>query len=179
MGAAEQIKQLVPMETAARYYGFDLTRSGFMRCPFHQGDRTASLKVYSGSGGWHCFGCGKGGSVIDFVMELYSLTFKQAILRINADFNLGLSQKRPDKSAYSKLMEDRRREQAERERLEAEYRKMISDLWYYREILETFYPVQNGDDVYYHPLYVEAVKRIPYIEYWLDDYLEMGGGKVG
>ena len=36
-------------------------------------------------------------------------------------------------------------------------------------------PVRQGDDAYYHPLYVEAVKRLPYIEYWLDDFIEKGG----
>ena len=110
---AEQIKQMVTMDVAARHYGFDIGRGGFMRCPFHQGDRTASLKIYSGGGGWHCFGCNKGGSVVDFVMELFGLNFKQALLRLNADFNLGLSSARPDRAAYSEMLERRQAEQRE------------------------------------------------------------------
>ena len=43
------------------------------------------------------------------------------------------------------------------------------------EVLEEFSPVRLGDTAYYQPLYVEAVKRLPYIEYWLDDYIEKGG----
>lgn len=59
------------MDEVARHYGFEPNRAGFMRCPFHQGDHTASLKIYAGDRGWHCFGCNSGGSVIDFVMRLY------------------------------------------------------------------------------------------------------------
>ena len=40
-----------------QYYG---------RCPFHK-DRTASLSVDSNKNLWHCFGCGKGGDVLDFI----------------------------------------------------------------------------------------------------------------
>ena len=62
-------------EGGARRYGYDPGRSGGLRCAFHQGDRTASLRVYPGYGGWHCFGCGNGGSGIDFVIVLYGIIF--------------------------------------------------------------------------------------------------------
>lgn len=80
------------MDEVARHYGFEPNRAGFMRCPFHQGDHTASLKIYAGDRGWHCFGCNSGGSVIDFVMRLYDINFRQAVLRLDLDFGLGLSQ---------------------------------------------------------------------------------------
>ena len=37
-------------------------------CPFHQ-EKTPSFYVVSGKGFYHCFGCGKGGNVINFIME--------------------------------------------------------------------------------------------------------------
>lgn len=175
MGMAEQIKQLVTMEEACRRYGFDVGRGGFMRCPFHQGDRTASLKVYPGGGGWHCFGCNKGGSVVDFVMELFGLNFKQALLRLNADFNLGLSSARPDRAAYSEMLERRQAEQREKERREQKFRDMALRMWWCRDVMELLAPVRQGDEIFIHPFYEEAARELPKIEQWLDDHFERGG----
>src|SRR5258708_959942 len=38
-----------------------------MLCPFHH-ENTPSLSVDYDKGVWHCFGCGLGGSAIDWVM---------------------------------------------------------------------------------------------------------------
>ncbi|MEE8417918.1 MAG: CHC2 zinc finger domain-containing protein, partial [candidate division Zixibacteria bacterium] len=37
-------------------------------CPFHQ-EKTPSFFVIPGKGFYHCFGCSKGGNVINFIME--------------------------------------------------------------------------------------------------------------
>lgn len=89
MTVADQIKQSVPMTRAAPFYGLHVRHDGFCCCPFH-GEKTPSMKVYDGDKGFCCFGCHKGGSVIDFVMELYGLPFVDAEKRLDADFNLGL-----------------------------------------------------------------------------------------
>ena len=175
MGMADEIKARLTMQQVVEYYGFQVGRSGFIKCPFHQGDHTASLKVYSGSGGWHCFGCNAGGTVIDFVMRLFNLNFKQAVLRLNADFRLGLTSSKPDRAARSAALEARREEQRRKDQAEENFRYMASELHYWKDVLEVFPPVRHGDTAYYHPLYVEAVKRLPYIEYWLDDFIEKGG----
>ena len=173
--AAREIRQALEMREVAEHYGFQVSRSGFMTCLFHTGDHTASLKVYPEAGGFHCFGCGAHGSVIDFVMKLFGLDFRQAVLRINADFHLGLSMERPGRAERSMLLEQRQAERREQERREAEFQSMIAELWYWREVQEFFPPVRMGDDAYYHPLYAESVQRLPYVEYWLDDYFERGG----
>jgi len=51
------------------------------RCPFHGGgqEKTPSFKVDPDLKMYHCFGCGKGGSVISFVMEMDKLTYPEAI----------------------------------------------------------------------------------------------------
>ena len=90
MNYAEEIKQRLPAREVLERYGFSVDRAGFCRCPFHQGDNTGSLKVYDGDKGWHCFGCGAGTSVIDFVMLHFGLPFQAAQEKLNADFNLGL-----------------------------------------------------------------------------------------
>ncbi|MEK9151339.1 MAG: DNA primase [Patescibacteria group bacterium] len=47
-------------------------------CPFHQ-ERTPSFMVNEEKNMWHCFGCGKGGDVFAFVMEMEGLEFREAL----------------------------------------------------------------------------------------------------
>ena len=56
-------------------------RSGsnlFGLCPFHN-EKTPSFSVNREKQIYHCFGCGKGGSVFNFIMEEESLTFPEAV----------------------------------------------------------------------------------------------------
>ena len=177
MKIADEIKSLVTMQQVAEFYGFQVGRSGFISCPFHTGDHTASLKIYDGIGGFHCFGCGAHGSVIDFVMLLFNLNFQHAVLRLNADFHLGISSKKPNRSERSKILEERKVEQWGKEQAEANFQRMISEMRYWEEAQEVFQPVKTVNRAYFHPLYVEAVKRLPYIRYWLDEFIEKGGKK--
>jgi DNA primase catalytic core len=47
-------------------------------CPFHQ-EKTPSFHVNPGKGIYKCFGCGKGGDAISFIMEHEGVDFKQAV----------------------------------------------------------------------------------------------------
>jgi len=56
-------------------------RSGsnlFGLCPFHS-EKTPSFAVSPEKQIYHCFGCGKGGSVINFIMEIENLSFADAV----------------------------------------------------------------------------------------------------
>lgn len=175
---AETIKRLVPMEEAVRTYGFSPNRGGYIPCPFHK-EKTASLKIYtdgSGHSGWHCFGCGKGGSVIDFVMLLFGINYRQAVLRINQDFSLGLTDKKAGPSRLSEAAKRVRQERREAENLENQWWSSVRMMWYYREVKELVTPVRTGDSIWIHPLYAEAAKTLPEIEYFLDERLMEGGG---
>ena len=58
-----------------------LTRKGnnlWGLCPFH-GEKTPSFSVSPDKQIYHCFGCGKGGGVINFVMEIENLPFPDAV----------------------------------------------------------------------------------------------------
>lgn len=84
-----ECQERVSVLEVALHYGFEVNRAGFCRCPFHH-ERTASLKLYPGTKGFYCFGCHVGGSVIDFVSQLYGLDALGAVRRLNDDFHLGL-----------------------------------------------------------------------------------------
>ena len=58
-----------------------LKRSGanmFGLCPFH-GEKTASFSVAPDKGIYYCFGCHKGGGVINFQMEVEGLSYPDAV----------------------------------------------------------------------------------------------------
>ena len=50
----------------------------FGLCPFHN-EKTPSFSVSPGKQIYHCFGCKKGGGVINFIMEIENLTFPEAV----------------------------------------------------------------------------------------------------
>ena len=48
-------------------------------CPFHN-EKTPSFHVQKDKQLYHCFGCGKGGGVISFIMEIENLSFPDAVV---------------------------------------------------------------------------------------------------
>ena len=50
----------------------------FGLCPFHS-EKTPSFSVSPDKQNYHCFGCGKGGGVINFIMEIENLSFPEAV----------------------------------------------------------------------------------------------------
>ena len=50
-------------------------------CPFHS-EKTPSFSVSPSKGFYKCFGCGKGGSVYNFLMEIEGLNFPEAVERV-------------------------------------------------------------------------------------------------
>lgn len=47
-------------------------------CPIHK-EKSPSFNIYTADNSYHCFGCGKGGDVLDYVQETESINFKDAI----------------------------------------------------------------------------------------------------
>lgn len=91
--AARRVKELVRLTDVLTRYNLTPNRAGFLHCPFHSGDRDASLKIYPATDSWYCFGCGEGGDVIDFVAKMDRCSFAEALKRLNTDFCLGLEEK--------------------------------------------------------------------------------------
>lgn len=82
----EEILNTITMEDVLNKYNIKY-RHFMYHCPFHK-DHNASAKMYNNS--FYCFSCNKTGDVIQFVQYLFNLSFKEAMEKINQDFNLGL-----------------------------------------------------------------------------------------
>jgi DNA primase len=58
-------------------------------CPFH-GENTPSFSVSADKQVYHCFGCGAGGNVFSFLMELEGLSFQEVSLKLADKANIDL-----------------------------------------------------------------------------------------
>jgi len=67
------IGEIVPLKKAGREFKAN--------CPFHE-ERTPSFYVVPDKGFYKCFGCGKSGSVFDFVMEHLGMDFVEAVKHV-------------------------------------------------------------------------------------------------
>ena len=146
-----------------------------MLCPFHT-EKTPSLKIYDDS--FYCFGCGATGDVITFVMRWFNIDFKQAIERINVDFNLmlpihGKMDYRAEQRARQ-LLKERKEKQAEiakqKQALQDEYiqtfnkyHKCIRDMTLYKPLTQ---------DEPLKPEYVWAAHNIDLAELEMDIALD-------
>ncbi len=77
----ERIKAEVSLVRLAESQGHQLTKHGkdlALCCPFHA-DKTPSCIISPASNLFNCFGCGAGGSVIDWVMKTQGVSFRHAV----------------------------------------------------------------------------------------------------
>ena len=76
-------------------------RSGsnmFGLCPFHS-EKTPSFSVSPDKQIYHCFGCGKGGGVINFIMEIENLSFPEAVAFLARRANMALPEQENDRES--------------------------------------------------------------------------------
>lgn len=170
---ANEITNRIDTIEVFEYYGLQPNRKGFICCPFHN-EKTPSFKVYKANGGYHCFGCGEHGSVIDFVMRYFDLSFKEAIKKLNDDFNLGLPiGEKLDRRKKLDIAKKSFKARQEREKKKSEYnrlknnREIALDEWVRLDKQKIKYkPKTQNEDL--HPLFVEAIINLPHAEYRLE-----------
>lgn len=63
-------------------------------CPFHN-EKTPSFIVSPNKGIFKCFGCGKGGNAVNFLMEHEQLSFVDAIKTLGRKFHIVIEEKEP------------------------------------------------------------------------------------
>ncbi len=74
-------------------------------CPFHS-EKTPSFMVNEEMGLYKCFGCGAGGDVIKFLMEIEGIEFREALERLAEKAGVKLiSRRRDDGDARAKMLE--------------------------------------------------------------------------
>ena len=76
----------------------------FGLCPFH-GEKTPSFSVNSDKQIYYCFGCHKGGGVINFIMEIENLAYRDAVEFLASRAGMAV----PDTDAPDELAGKRRR----------------------------------------------------------------------
>jgi DNA primase len=64
-------------------------RNYFGLCPFH-GENSPSFSVSPDKQIYHCFGCGAGGNVFSFLMEIEGLSFQEAAVKLASRANIEL-----------------------------------------------------------------------------------------
>ena len=79
----ERIKSERSMRSVVETYGFQVNRGGFVNCPFHKGDRTASMKIYPRS--YYCYACGAYGDIFNFVQSIDKCSFKEAFEKLGGN----------------------------------------------------------------------------------------------
>lgn len=118
-------------------HGTDLKRSGANYvgcCPFHN-EKTPSFYVYP-DGHFHCYGCGKHGNIITWVMEIENMTFPEACRHLARHYNIPFKEHEES--------EKERTERLEREALH------ITNEAVYRNFREAFLECQEAQDYAYN-----------------------------
>ncbi len=165
MNYAVEIKQRLNTKQVFEYYGLKPNRAGFIYCPFHN-EKTASMKLYDGDKGYHCFGCGASGDVIKFVQQYFGLGFKDAIQKLNDDFMLGLplgekinKQKRLEMSRQAFERKKAIKEQEEKEKaVKDQYFEALGEYRRLEKQKKDYAPKSQNEIL--HPLFIEALQNL-------------------
>lgn len=144
---AKKITEALKLRDVMEFYGVKFNGRGFALCPFHD-EKTASLSIKNEH--YKCFGCGAYGGVIDFVMESYGIGFRQALVKLDSDFHLGLIGREPDYRTRQQMAQNRR--------IEKRYQE-------YREIL-------HQDYLTLCKVHAALFRRYCNGEEWLKDIIE-------
>ncbi|NLA91841.1 MAG: DNA primase [Spirochaetales bacterium] len=93
----EEIKSRISLTDLISQY-ITVERKGdryWALCPFHE-EKTPSFSFVPDRGFFHCFGCGKSGSIFDFVMEMEHLNFPEAVRYLAEKVGIEIEEESPE-----------------------------------------------------------------------------------
>ena len=117
----EEIKDTYSMRDVAARYGLKPNRAGFISCPFHQGDRQASLKLYEKD--FHCHACGANGDIFTFVQKMENVSFREAFQILG-----GTYEKPTFSSRMAVYRSQKRREMQKKEEVRIQEKKQLNNM---------------------------------------------------
>jgi len=165
---SEKVKdRLDIVEVVSEYVNLKKTGKNYQGlCPFHQ-EKTPSFTVNPDNQFYYCFGCGKGGDIFNFIMEIENVTFYESLKLLAKKANLQM----PDRRGYSKEYNQKREKLFEIHQLAAKFYnylllnkqigneafKYLSERDYTEKDLERYYIGYAPDS--WHSLYNFLSKR--------------------
>lgn len=161
----EEIKSRLKMRDLIQVYCPHFKpRNNRIPCPIHDGkdyNFSFSDNVY------HCFVCGAKGDVIRFVQDVFSVSFQDALEKLNNDFHLGLVFGRRMTLREQREAEDRYRELlAKRERQPLTRQDILGAWWTVKRWVVEFVKSPRESDA---QKYAQAVAELNYLDYVLDE----------
>lgn len=142
--------------------GYEVSRKNKCRCPYHD-DTKPSMQVYSDC--VHCFACGAHDDVIGLAEQLYSVNAAEAI-RITAGI-AGIAAVN-DMQEYKRKAEAFRQKADERKQtinaLNESYYKLLAEFARLEQNKSEYAP-RSPNDTDLHPLFREALTRLDYVGY--------------
>lgn len=152
----DEIKQSVSMREVVERYGYHPNRAGFISCPFHNGDRTPSMKIYKDS--YNCFGCGANGDIFSFVMGMENCDFKTAYKALGGSYR---QQSDHQRNLYHYHLQKRKEDEIKRlQRIEQEKKEVTEEIRM-QKLFKKLSPVFSDD-------WCKAVNRLEYLFYKLE-----------
>jgi DNA primase len=101
-------------------------------CPFHN-EKTPSFSVSPAKGIYKCFGCGKGGNAVNFVMEHEQMTYVEALKFLAKKYNIEVEEK--------ELTPEEVKQRTERDSL------MVVTAWAQRHFTNNLYKHSEGKSI--------------------------------
>ena len=172
MNIFSEVKEYLTARQVAESYGLQIKRNGTACCPFHN-DKHPSMKI---DRNYHCFACGVGGDVIDYVSRMFGLSQYDAACKLIEDFRLPIEVKN-HKELSRQEKECIRKESTEQKRIvqikERFKRWCICTIDLLKDALTqiqevSIFLIGKPPDVIFCEEYAQILHVEPIINYWLD-----------
>ena len=107
MSVFDEIKQRLRVEDVIGDYVEVIPAGAYYKCicPFHN-ERTPSLMISPDRGIWHCFGCGAGGDIFQFVQDYENIETGAALKRLAQKAGVTLEKSSRPKTAAEQAKQD-------------------------------------------------------------------------